>query len=1114
MNKSYLKYPLVLGLTFGMVLPVFNGQTYAITEEAPKIAGGFHHTLASKYDGEAYSWGVNNYGQLGIGNKQTKYVREFVNLPDAKTVATGKYHSIGVKNDGTVWAWGQNSSGKLGDGTVTTRLAPVKVKDLTDVNMVSAGDNHSLALKNDGTVYAWGSGTSGVLGDNTTVAKKTPIQVHNLDDVIAISAGTRHNLALKSDGTVYAWGLNNVGQLGDGTKLTAMVPVKVKIDNVVAIVAGNGFSLAVKEDGTVWAWGQNNYGRLGDGTSITRIEPVQVKNLTDVKDVAVGMYHAVALKKDGTVWAWGQNTYYQLGDNTKVNRYAPVQVLGLTDVYMIGAGANHSMAVKENGYVYGWGQNSYGKLGTGNTIVTKVPVLVKGLNIMKPNPELDESEIDPVIDEPVEEEVDETPPSTESNIPVAWLTGGFEVILTATDEESEIENTFYSVNNSPELAGNTFTVNEKGINKVSFYSVDTEGNAEEKKTVDLKIDDVAPVTSSDVKSGLYNADVTVNLSAVDHESGVEKTFYSIDGSSYVEGNQLTISEEGISTVYYYSEDIAGNKEEVKVLNITLDETAPVTVSNINGGVFNTDVNVKLSVTDNFGMGQTFYSIDGSSVLEGNDFIVTEEGTHQIAFYSVDKAGNKEMVKTFEITIDKTAPATQSNIEDKWSKEDVNVLLTSKDELTKVAKTFYSVNGSEYVEGKEFTVSEEGIHTVSFYSVDEAGNTENPTYQTVKIDKTNPITTVELSEDWYNKEATIQLLASDELSKVAKTFYSINGSEYAEGNNITLNHEGIHTVSYYTVDNAGNVEEVKSATVKLDKTAPTTSANTNDIWNKEDVEVQLVATDEGSKVAKTFYSFDGINYVEGNNFIVSEEGIHTIYFYSVDNAGNVETAKTTIVKVDKTLPVITMELAKEYALSGKVVLQYQATDALSGIASEVLTINDQIVANGTELTFNQSGTYKIKVVVTDYAGLTTIVEKEMTVFIPADVKVTPHVLNMNKGKFTVKIDLPTGYENEFDVTKVTLNGVKALSDNKGYEKMAEKGQFVFEREDFVLEDGEQVLEFRGTLSTGEVVVGKATVEVKNPQQQKSILNFLKELVEQVQEKVEQTKKEEVKENKKK
>ena len=116
-------------------------------------------------------------------------------------------------------------------------------------------------------------------------------------------------------------------------------------------------------------------------------------------------------------------------------------------------------------------------------------------------------------------------------------------------------------------------------------------------------------------------------------------------------------------------------------------------------------------------------------------------------------------------------------------------------------------------------------------------------------------------------------------------------------------------------------------------------------------------------------------------------------------------------------------------------------------------------------------------VTDKVGLTTKVQKQFVVYIPATVSVTPNVIKGNNGVFTVRVDLPTGFSTQgFDLNSVRLNGVKALTSNNGYYNQAKNGQFKFERSDFTWTPSEVALEFRGSVN-GILVVGQTTVKVQ-------------------------------------
>ncbi|WKA53933.1 OmpL47-type beta-barrel domain-containing protein [Planococcus shixiaomingii] len=673
-----------------------------------------------------------------------------------------------------------------------------------------------------------------------------------------------------------------------------------------------------------------------------------------------------------------------------------------------------------------------------------------------------------------EVKIDQTAPETASNADAEWHQE-FAVDLTATDDKAGVETTFYSLNGATFKEGTNFTISEEGINTISFYSVDKAGNSEEAKTAEVKIDQSAPETAVNTDEE-WHKEFNVKLTATDDKSEVANTFYSLNGSEFAEGTSFTVDKEGINKIEFYSVNIAGGVEEVKTAEVKIDRTAPETEATQSAD-WQLEAVVELSATDEkSGVDKTFYSVNGSDFTEGTSVAVTKAGVNNVAFYSVDKVGNKEEMKTIEVNIDVTAPETASNAAEQWFQE-FAVELTATDDQSGVAQTFYSVNGSEFVEGTNFTVTEEGINTISFYSVDKAGNKEEVKTAEVKIDRSAPVTNSNADNVWH-QEFAVELTAEDDKSRVANTFYSINGSDFTEGTSFTVETEGINEISFYSVDKAGNKEEVKTAEVKIDFTSPETLSNITDNWLKEDFAVELTAKDGLSGVAATYYALVDAEFAEGTSFLVSEEGVNDVQFYSTDIAGNKEQANTAQVKIDKTAPTVSWALNREYALGTKLPLSYSAADAVSGIASEKLTVNGKEVENGETISFDQPGEYKIQVTVTDNAGWTTMLEKTIAVYIPVNtIKINPGVIKGNSGVFNVQVSLPKGFSTkDFVLETAAINGVSAISGKNGFDKQAENGHFRFEREDFIWYDGEQSLEFRGMVDDY-LVIGQATVETK-------------------------------------
>jgi len=240
------------------------------------VTAGGEHTIALKNDGTIWSWGYNNYGQLGLGTTDTATTHNSpVKIGTGTTwkmISTRDYHNLAVKTDGTLWSWGRNNYGQLGQGTsdsATTHNAPVQAGVGNTWKIISAGGQFSLALKTDGTLWSWGFNDLGRLGQGTSDGATThnvPTQIGSGTTWRVVMAGLQHSLATKSDGTLWAWGYNGSGQLGSGDTSQKNAPYQVGIGTSWKMISISDYSsFAVKMDGTFWSCGHNAYGNLGQG---------------------------------------------------------------------------------------------------------------------------------------------------------------------------------------------------------------------------------------------------------------------------------------------------------------------------------------------------------------------------------------------------------------------------------------------------------------------------------------------------------------------------------------------------------------------------------------------------------------------------------------------------------------------------------------------------------------------------------------------------------------------------------------------------------------------------------------------------------------------------------
>ena len=138
-------------------------------------------SVALTDDGHVWAWGDNLEGEIGLGIMTTWGISLPVQVPNLSgvvSVSAGDRFTGALKADGTVWTWGANQFLQLGNATnVAYSSVPVQVFGLEHVKIYAARDYHDLVVKDDETVWAWGSGQYGELGDNLATDSSVPVQV-------------------------------------------------------------------------------------------------------------------------------------------------------------------------------------------------------------------------------------------------------------------------------------------------------------------------------------------------------------------------------------------------------------------------------------------------------------------------------------------------------------------------------------------------------------------------------------------------------------------------------------------------------------------------------------------------------------------------------------------------------------------------------------------------------------------------------------------------------------------------------------------------------------------------------------------------------------------------
>jgi hypothetical protein len=235
-----------------------------------------------------------------------------------------------------------------------------------------------------------------------------------------------------------------------------------------------------------------------------------------------------------------------------------------------------------------------------------------------------------------------------SSHPTVILDGEAEGSFTLEVQETEgnavmAETTFAGIPNTSDTKV-TMDFPDGSIENASPLKIDYDGNGENDFTLKPKaggvviFDTIAPTTAfspsgTQGKNNWYTSDVIVALSAEDNKdgSGFDKTQYSLDdGKTWKEYDEpFTISQEGMTTIKYFSTDNQGNEEETKTETIKIDKTAPEMS-------FFFDSNEKrLIIVGNDVLSSAETSISGTSVT------VTDEAGHTtVAVFAEDEAGKQ------------------------------------------------------------------------------------------------------------------------------------------------------------------------------------------------------------------------------------------------------------------------------------------------------------------------------------------------------------------------------------------------------------------------------------------------------------------------------------------
>lgn len=335
-------------------------------EQVTRVAAAELAAVAiSGSNGTVYSWGAAEYGLLGDGQLPDPDLgtsRLFAApvlkvdgtpLSAAEDVACGAEFCMALLAGGQVWTWGRNNNGQLGLGDRVDRPRAVRVQGGLPAAraIVATRANASIITQANGSVWSWGAIAQN--GDGSRAERRSPVRsgYDSFIDVLMLAGTSSRTYALVSQETsaatpttpavrrsfLWGWGFGNIptlpGWIGLRTRpLRARIPFEPPAGANGPFpefsyfegdaISANSIHVYMRRNGTLYAWGPNSWGGVGDGTTEGRDLPVPVRTAA--------------------------NAVFNMGNGTLA----------------VGPNAGHMLATDGQGLLYGWGTNSVGELGT------------------------------------------------------------------------------------------------------------------------------------------------------------------------------------------------------------------------------------------------------------------------------------------------------------------------------------------------------------------------------------------------------------------------------------------------------------------------------------------------------------------------------------------------------------------------------------------------------------------------------------------------------------------------------------------------------------------------------------------------------------------------------
>lgn len=398
------------------------------------IAAGTDHNIVLDRDGNLWTWGKNDHGQLGNGTTVNSNTPEQIFKGHKfKKISAGDSVSAAIDLDDKIYVWGLNTNNEDTEYHVPTLFSDATYKDVK----CGASNVYTISLTDTGRLYnpIYQSFIYNWYGEYYSGMSPAQVNSYFIQNASYVSSDSKAiNIWKEYDGVSYTVS-NSIGgyRIYRGSDYYRIIGVDtLDLSSGKNIVAADGVSeinyhlncftgsgniyycseepsvstamVYAYDDGTVGLYEASSlyYTRdigsvnaTGTNTSFYGFdETTSVESLRNIVDVAVSkqlsLYSSTGyfVSSSGEMYSVGSDegeshmlgnvTYGYIGDTL-----TPVRVDSDAHFTKVSAGKNHVLALDIDGKVYSWGSNGYGQLGQNDNTNRAVPTLVRTLDESK-----------------------------------------------------------------------------------------------------------------------------------------------------------------------------------------------------------------------------------------------------------------------------------------------------------------------------------------------------------------------------------------------------------------------------------------------------------------------------------------------------------------------------------------------------------------------------------------------------------------------------------------------------------------------------------------------------------------------------------------------------------